>query len=156
MKRAEDWLDSNGLRDALTQFEAESIFRNVKPLYFFYMPYCTWSLAWALNIGPDLHPAKILPATVGPSFPLVNPVVTAEDIFEGASLRPVEELLQMIDICVSVQAALVEQKKNGTAPRNVGVKWMWTEHERCALEWLFSDKPWDALMTGWRSKMPSL
>jgi Domain of unknown function (DUF4272) len=154
LSKAEEWLDANQLRDALSPFEAESLFRNVKPLLFFYTVNCVWSLAWMLNIGPELTPGKVAPDSLGPNFPIVNPDVTVGSIFEMASLRPVDELLQMRDICYCVQAALVEQNKTGKAPNNVGVKWMWVEHHRSAIEWMFRDEPWDSLMCGWRTRMP--
>ena len=154
MPKAEGWLDENGLRDALTPFESESIFRNVKPMVFFYMPYCTWGLAWALNIVPELLPGKVLPDTVAANLPLVNPKVYAHDIFERATLRPIEEILQMLDICCCVQAAYEDQQKRGKFPNNIKMKWEWVEHQRCALEWLIRDKPWDELATGWRKGMP--
>ena len=154
LSEAEAWLDANGLRDALTPFEAESLFRNVRPLLFSYMVNSVWSLAWMLNIGPELVPGKPAPDSLGPNFPLVNPEITVRSIFEKSVLRPEDELLQMRDICYCVQAALVEQNKTGKAPNNVGVKWMWVEHQRCAIEWMFRNEPWDSMMSGWRTSMP--
>ncbi len=154
MQQVEDWLTENGLKDALSPFESESIFRNVKPLVFFYMPYCAWSFAWALNIVPELHPGKILPDTVPANLPLANPKISVHEIFDRATLRPINELLQMLDICSCVQAAFVDQQRSGKFPNNIKVKWEWVEHQRCALQWLILDKPWDELAIGWRKGMP--
>jgi hypothetical protein len=152
--QAENWLTDNSLRNELSSFEAESLFRNVQPLLFFYMVNATWSLAWMLNIGPELLPGKAAPDNLAPNFPIVNPNVTTNDIYNKSRLRSVEELLQMRDICYCVQAALVEQNRSGKAPGNVEVKWMWIEFHRCAIEWMFRDEPWDLMMSGWRTMMP--
>jgi hypothetical protein len=144
-KRALAWLKREGNPEALTLQEREFLGGSqMNPTLFMEQIEGMWALCWCLKIVPDLDFSKPCAAGFAKLLPDLKKDEASAAFREKVCLRYFEEIVAKCDLAYCLHWGLVHQglsdKQNKTSKAYVIVE------RRRALEWLFSDENWDAVL----------
>ncbi|MFT7878975.1 MAG: DUF4272 domain-containing protein [Sulfurimonas sp.] len=137
------WIEQEGLQSYLSKAEFDflksknrevQLFQSyVEDLYIF---------AWVLSFIESISLTSECDASLVSVFPNLKINESSAKYRNIAKLRPVEELIGMLDIFYNIHWAITDMHLSGTKPINRIGNYVFIERRR-ALEWVLSKVQWD-------------
>ena len=102
-----------------------------------------WALAWAGGYFSYLDFSQPCSDYLVKLLPDLNSQASSEAFRQKFNLRPIEELLPMVDLAYCLHWAVREEELQGQANKPEKVQSQVIVERRLGLEWLICDVPWE-------------
>jgi hypothetical protein len=144
-EKALQWIEDQGVGSSLTPLEQEFLRDSQgEPAQFHVLVEAMWALAWAVQIVDVMDVLSPCSDAFVFEMPNLKEHESSGPWFERARLRPLEEIVQMLDIMYCLHWAVREASLGGTPLRRNLLPYVVVERRR-ALEWITHHELWDAI-----------
>lgn len=140
--RARAWLENEGLMSILEGEESDYINSVGSDADLFKQQIeGMWALAWLLKISNNISPIKVCSQNFVRMLPDLNTNQPSSELINKINLRPINEIVQTIDLYYCLHWAIRQRLLDGMQPLNNPKQWI-VEARRRGLEWSICDEPW--------------
>lgn len=137
------WIEQEGLQSYLSKSEFDFLkSKNTEVKHFQSYVEDLYIFAWALGFIKSISLTSECDASLVRVFPNLKINESSTKYRNIAKLRSIDELIGMLDIFYNIHWAILYMHLNGVRPINNIGNYVFIERRR-ALEWIFSEVPWD-------------